>query len=163
MIKEILNKMVVWLAKKEDIMNGFNTIGIDFDGVIMPIPEGKLYQDDLSEAKPDPDMMIFMNHLRTGGYTIVIFSSRVLFGKASEIERFLDCWDIPYDLVTAIKYPCLLYVDDSAVFYKANCPESNINKCYEILDRKHEEINSLDLARETQRLRDEGLKTFSSR
>ena len=163
MIKEILNRLVIYLARKEDIMNGFNTVGVDFDGVILAIPEDKLYQDDLSQSDPDRSIVEFMWWLREMDYKIIIFSSRVLFGKVREIEYFLNSWNIPYDLVTAIKYPCLLYVDDSAVFYKSGCEESDISRVYDILTRKTAEIYSLDLDKERNRLNAEGgNNTFSS-
>src|SRR4051812_40546556 len=105
-------------------------VAVDFDGVIVKF--GPLV--DL-ERPPLPKVKDALSLLKTAGYEIVIFTSRLsptwwiedylyfgaespeAFGVAQTeyVKNFLDRWEIAYDYVTCEKIPAKAYFDDMAI------------------------------------------------
>ena len=100
-------------------MKNNKTIAIDFDGTIckkQSYGDGKIWQT------PNEDAREVIQGLKDDGYKIVVFTTRLnpLFGgdieaKKVEIEKWMNMWNIPFDLVTNNKPAAMLYIDDRTV------------------------------------------------
>jgi hypothetical protein len=100
------------------------TVLIDFDRTIHKYSEGwvdgEIYDPPFDGAKEA------LEWLRSIGFTLIIFTARlsaIALRKADitydeeykRIEVFLKKYEIPYDIITAEKYPAAFYIDDRAV------------------------------------------------
>jgi hypothetical protein len=116
-------------------LTGFNTVGIDFDGVILP-HGGKIYDENCLN-QPDETMVKYMKWLKRNNFNILIYTSRCLFpGGYAKTKQFLVEWGLPYDHITAIKLPCILFWDDHAQYYGAD--NEHFHPKMEILETKTE-------------------------
>jgi len=93
---------------------------IDFDGTLYP------WRPLYEQPDPNPGAVEAMRRLRSAGYEIVIFTSRLSprwlasaqYTESEQrdlIESMLRRDRIPFDEVTAEKVPAEVYVDDRAI------------------------------------------------
>lgn len=116
--KQWISKTIARLAATfiHENGDGYSRVGIDFDGVILS-HNGKVY-DKECEGAPDPGMVLYLSWLRKNGYEIMIHTSRCLFpGGYKKVKQFMNKWSLPYDVITSLKLPCILYWDDGARHY----------------------------------------------
>jgi hypothetical protein len=98
-----------------------HTILCDFDGTIAQ------YTWPAPLKEPMPGVVEALKRLKSAGYYIIIFTSRMWHGwyeligleewrkKTLEMELFLERYEIPYDLISSEKRPALWIVDDRAI------------------------------------------------
>jgi hypothetical protein len=133
-LSRILTRLAVACVK--DYEDGWTTIGIDFDGVILP-HRGEIYDKD-GIGQPDETMVKYMHWLKQRGYKITIFTSRCLFpGGYNKVKNYLNKWNLPYDRITSLKIPVVIQWDDGARYYSS--------------DDKHFSIHMWDLETQTER------------
>lgn len=86
------------------------TIMIDFDGVIHLYSKGwaggVIYDPPVEGAKEA------LTTLKNLGFRLVILTARQLPKSREAIEGWLKQYDIPYDDITNIKGPAVIYIDD---------------------------------------------------
>lgn len=98
---------------------------VDFDGVLYP------WEPIMSEPDPVPGAVEAMRRLKAAGYYLVIFTSRLSkrwlaesgyseSNQRDHIERLLKRDGIPYDELSAEKYPAEAYIDDRAFRFRDN-------------------------------------------
>ncbi len=97
-----------------------NRVMIDFDGVIHAYSKG--WQDGSIYDKPIDGCKEALDNLKSLGYHICIFTARLI--NDSEAERYIETWlhkyNIPFDEITSIKLPALLYIDDRGYRFSGN-------------------------------------------
>jgi len=110
------------LLKDEKIQRTWNgkRICIDLDGVVHRYSKG--YHDGTLYDIPMPGVINFINNLKEQGYTVYIFTARLLdfadYTKAVRaIEDWLKRYKVPYDYITCLKVPADAYIDDRAVHF----------------------------------------------
>jgi hypothetical protein len=117
----------------EVIANGHPPIAdgvflIDFDGTIAPF--GHLF----NYPEPFPGIANFTKRLKSRGYQIGIFTSRLspvwletvpstAEQHVAYIQEYCDKHGILYDFITADKRPGMAYVDDKAIEFKGDWRE----------------------------------------
>jgi len=137
------------LLKDEDkiqrTQNG-KRICIDLDGVIHKYSKG--YDDGTLYDIPTPGAIDFINNLKEQGYTVYIFTARLLDFKdfnlaLKQIESWLEKYKVPYDHITCLKVPADAYIDDRAVHFDGDWKKAqkDLNK---ILKDRFSENNGLD-------------------
>lgn len=97
---------------------------IDFDRTIHRYSKGwnggDIYDPPFEGAKE------VLDWLKQNGFTIIIFTARLASFSLKKsgisyeqeyqrLEEFLKKYEIPYDMITAEKYPAAFYVDDRAI------------------------------------------------
>lgn len=102
-------------------------ICIDFDGTIFKW--GDIYAD----TPPFPGVIDFMRRLKSNGWNIVIFTSRMsptwwesegllpqeaFSTQMGFVKQRLEKYGIPYDRITAEKVPASYYIDDKAIRFE---------------------------------------------
>ena len=99
--------------------NSTKTMGIDFDGTIC---EKQPYGDGTISNKPNAGAQEVISMLKTIGFKIVVFTTRLnpKFGgdiewKKKQIEDWLNKYEIPFDEVTNNKPEAIAYIDDRAI------------------------------------------------
>lgn len=103
------------------------TILIDFDGTMCPFSwPGK-------PGEPYPNMVEEVNRLYDRGYDIVVFTARAWSGwdrpemggpdgpnstrvRVQEVRDWLARYGVKYNRITAEKQPCVMVIDDSAIW-----------------------------------------------
>lgn len=96
------------------------TICFDFDGVIHSYTSGWKGETVISDP-PVPGIRETIKTLKEDGYEIVIFTSRASSRLGREaVELYLLAKDIPFNLVTAIKPPAKVLVDDRAINFNGD-------------------------------------------
>jgi phosphoglycolate phosphatase-like HAD superfamily hydrolase len=86
------------------------TLAIDFDGVIHSYLKG--WQDGEIYGAPMEGAREYMERLKSRGYTLIVFTTRVDHGAVVE---WLKKYKIPFDGVTNIKPIATAYIDDRAI------------------------------------------------
>lgn len=97
------------------------TIVFDFDGVIHSYKSG--WKDvDVIPDPPVEGIKEVIDELRTQGYEVCVFSSRVRLSTGwYAVEKWLKKHDIVVDSISAEKPPALVYVDDRAICFNGEC------------------------------------------
>ena len=122
-----------------------NSIIFDIDGTICPI---KKQNEEYIDLIPNDKMVKKIRDLKSGGYKIILFTSRnmrtynndidlILKNTKPIIEKWLDKWNIPYDELIIGKPwtgPNGYYVDDRSIR-----PKELLNMTIEELDKIVEE------------------------
>jgi hypothetical protein len=99
-------------------LNGFNTVMIDFDGVLFPT-NGKLFDNDFENNEPPDAIVRYIDWLYSHSFRVAVFTSRAVFNPSSyfKIHKYLKKWGIKFDYITPVKFPAIVYIDDSAIFF----------------------------------------------
>lgn len=91
------------------------SIVFDFDGVIHKYSRG--WQDGSIYDEPVPGIKEVINELhRDYDIYIVTTRARELSGEYA-VKDYLDKHGIEYDMVTSVKVPAIVYVDDRALTF----------------------------------------------
>jgi len=104
---------------------GNGVVCVDFDGTLFP------YRPLYEQNPPMPNAVETMWWLKSQGYKIVIFTSRLSpswLEESGESEQRSLGWvegllvqnNIPYDMITAEKVPAEYYIDDRAIAFRGN-------------------------------------------
>lgn len=120
-MREFISRLLVRLACLclKDYDEGYDTIGIDFDGVILPHGD-ELFDKD-GNGHPDETMVKYMHWLKRCDFKIMIFTSRCVFsGGYKKVKNYLDKWNLPYDRISSLKIPVLLQWDDGVEYYSSD-------------------------------------------
>lgn len=105
-----------------------NVILIDFDNTISPW--GHMF----NFPEPFKGAGNFMHNLKSRGYRIGIFTSRLSpfwlnsIGHTDKqhrdyIKEYGERYNIPFDFITAEKVPAIVYVDDKAITFNGSWNE----------------------------------------
>ena len=97
------------------------TIAVDFDGVIHKYSKGFQGLDNAYDP-PMPGVFEGLDELKSMGYRLIIVSSR----PVKPIKEWLKKYNMEhyFDDVTNIKHPARYYIDDHAVRFEKNDPNS---------------------------------------
>lgn len=101
------------------------TIAIDFDGVLA---EYEGWKGEEHYGAPLPGAIEFLNMLLAGGYQLVIFTTRAASNQGIDrIEGWLKLHGLEALvndrlIITCIKPPAWLYIDDQAFLFKGTYP-----------------------------------------
>jgi histidinol phosphatase-like enzyme len=89
------------------------TIAVDLDGTLN-LYRGWRGEDVFDDVRPGAKE--FMQALRDAGYRAVVHTTR----DASGAERWLRANEIPFDAVTNVKLPALVYLDDRGMTFEGS-------------------------------------------
>lgn len=90
-------------------------IVFDFDGVIHKYSRG--WQDGRIYDKPVEGIKEVINELHKD-YDIYVVTTRARdIGQQLEVEKYLNDNGIEFDMVTSVKVPAMVYVDDRAITF----------------------------------------------
>tara|TARA_Y100001938_G_C8099594_1_gene440609 strand:- start:3137 stop:3520 length:384 start_codon:yes stop_codon:yes gene_type:complete len=97
------------------------TIAIDFDGVIHRYSKGFQGLDNAYDD-PMPGVIPALQKLKDAGYRLIIVSSR----PVKPINKWLEKYNLGhfFDDVGNIKHPARYYIDDHAIRFDKNDPNS---------------------------------------
>lgn len=129
-------------------------VAVDFDGTLFPWDE--LFADN----PPLPGAVDAMQELRSMGYLIYIFSSRLSDTWVMEtdqdasvhhahMERLLKKYQVPHDGFAWDKIPARFYIDDRAIGFRGFWEDT-------ILTLKHIQAQEDEVGRDNVRLHGEG-------
>jgi len=120
---------------------------IDLDRTIHQYSKG--FQDGSMYDAPFPQAREALQKLRSKGFEIVIFTSRVspevaafhgqdLEEQYTNIENWLTNNEIPFDRVTATKLDADFYIDDKAIWVKNGDWESVLEQIDKRIDEEYQ-------------------------
>jgi len=100
-------------------------ICIDLDGVVHSYHKG--FHDGTLYGFPIPGAKEFIDEMKEM-YEIAIYTARVSKSKGrfaprtkkKKVRKWLDKYDIYYDVVTSDKLPAIAYIDDRAIEFKGD-------------------------------------------